>query len=96
MICNRTSCGKEATRKAVFVLYAPRSNVTATAELSLVCCEEHATAEAGRELIESAAGRKQIEQMFASVGRALPDWERSYAKWVPLGGASDAGPDTAA
>jgi hypothetical protein len=46
-------------------------------------CAEHATEEHAAALL-SEPGKRQIESGFAGIGRALPDWSRSFVRWRKL------------
>ena len=46
-------------------------------------CTEHAIKVNPNELLHDE-GKKMIEDAFESAGKAKPDWERSFAKWVQI------------
>lgn len=81
--CSRENCINNATHKAEFVLLANTGDVSAKGSAGVFVCTEHAIKVNPNELLHDE-GKKMIEDTFVSEGKAKPDWNRSYAKWVQI------------
>lgn len=83
--CARRGCPNPATHRAELVIYAISTKIhpPSIGSLNLCVCQDHAT-EAEAKLLLHDPGKRQIEQALQSAGRALPDWTRSFARWVAL------------
>lgn len=82
-MCDRAGCENASTHQAEVVIYARIGNTPATGVMGISVCDEHATEETARELLTDA-GKRKIEDTFRQLGRALPDWSRSYARWKKI------------
>lgn len=65
------------------MIYAVSARVhpPAIGAIDLVVCAAHATEEHAQALL-SAESKRQIADGFARLGRARPDWARSFVRWV--------------
>lgn len=83
--CDITGCDKPATHRAEIVIYAAsaKPHQPAIGTMGIRVCAAHATDENARELL-TEPGKRQIERGFTGIGRAKPDWSRSFARWAPI------------
>lgn len=83
--CNVTDCTNSATHQAEIVIYARVVYVhpPAVGTMGIRVCAAHADEEHARALL-SEPGKRQIENGFRRIGRALPDWNRSFVRWTAL------------
>jgi len=85
LMCGIKGCGARATHQAEIVVYAgvARLHAPAIGTMGIGVCAAHATEENARSL-PSEPGKRQIEEGFRRIGRALPDWGRSFVRWREL------------
>jgi hypothetical protein len=83
--CCMTDCPNAATHRAELVIYAAVAQLhpPAIGTLEIGVCSDHATDENARSLL-SEQGKTQIEAGFRGLGRALPDWKRSFVRWKEI------------
>jgi hypothetical protein len=67
------------------VIYARVNYVhpPAIGTMGIQVCAAHATDDNAAALL-SDQGKRMIEAKFAGIGRALPDWRRSFVRWRKL------------
>ena len=84
-VCAVKDCDQPATHRAELVIYAAviRLHPPAIGAIRLCVCQTHADEEHARALLTPEAQR-QIAAGFAGIGRAKPDWSRSFVRWVRL------------
>lgn len=83
--CNRAGCPKTATKVGQFHLLPRVGDEPAIAPTTVFVCDEHATVEAGYELLnDNIPGRNAIAAHFEQRGMQVPDWTRSKTVWVPI------------
>ena len=82
LICGIKDCGALATHQAEIVVYASvaRLHTPAIGTMGIGVCAAHATEENARALLDEP-GKRKIEDGFRRIGRALPDWTRSFVRW---------------
>lgn len=80
--CQRASCTAPATHYAEILVYGKSQilHPPAVCTLGLFVCTAHATEATAREVLTDR-GKQQLESVFRSAGKALPDWSRSFARW---------------
>lgn len=80
--CKVNGCPNIATHQAEIVIYGQSAKIhtPAIGPMGIGVCDEHATEEYAAALL-SEPGKRQIESGFAGIGRALPDWNRSFVRW---------------
>ena len=83
MQCNRKNCTNNRTHKLEFVLFVNTGDVPAKGLPDVFVCTEHAIKVNPNELLHDIR-KKMIEVAFEKAGKAKPDWERSFAKWVQI------------
>jgi len=83
--CCVTDCAEPATHQAEFVIYAISGTVhpPAIVTLGLYVCPAHATEARAAELLVPE-GKRRIEGLLQHLGKARPDWTRSFARWRTL------------
>lgn len=84
-LCDVTGCPNAATHQAELVIYGRSAKLhpPAIGTMGIQVCDEHADKEHADALL-SEPGKRRIESGFAGIGRALPDWTRSFVRWRKL------------
>lgn len=86
--CMHIGCIAEATKQLCFVLYAhnhPPGVNPARGAVGLVVCDEHATDKTRLEAFEdNLDGQETLANGFREIGKAVPDFKRSYSEWLPI------------
>jgi 4-hydroxyphenylpyruvate dioxygenase-like putative hemolysin len=81
--CDVRDCTSPATHRAELVIYAAVAHVhpPAIGQIGIQVCDAHAD-EGHARMLMSADMQRKTETSFARIGRARPDWSRSFVRWV--------------
>jgi hypothetical protein len=83
--CDVKDCTSPATHRAELVIYARVAHVhpPAIGAIGIQVCAAHADEEHAGWLI-SEDMKQKTDANFARIGKAKPDWNRSFVRWVKL------------
>lgn len=89
MKCMAEGCLSCATKQAHMKIYvegfSPKSMQPIHGEFEVYCCDEHATDDAGKNLLNrNEEAKRALEQQFEAARVRKPDWHISRVVWANL------------
>lgn len=85
MKCMKDGCRRAATKKIKFHINLVDGSTVNDLGFNLNGCDSHATTdEINHILMKNESTKEKIELAFSLHRMSAPDWERSYAEWLPI------------
>ncbi len=82
-ICERTGCERPATHRLELLLFTSLKALPSIGAMECYCCTDHATKEIADSVLTDE-GKEQVNTVFLANDKFLPDWDISYAHFIPI------------